>query len=633
MVEAMKKLSLLVFYQDKAEFLDKLQELGVVHLEVAGDVSSPELERFMEAKSVEVKALNIIKRYYDKKKPLSGDFSQTENAELRNRILELDRRIEDADLELTEREKERRLLEPWGRFEWESVDRLHKAGVRVRFFHAHNRYFKQFDLSDIYYTVILDDGRDTYFAVFERENEPVELENAERFNLPRKSLTTVREEIRTLDKQKADCAEQLHQLYAVRDRLQSEIATLDTKIAYERARAGMTDMGQGKICAIIGWVPQKVTEQTRTFLNEHGAAYFLEDPAPEDRIPVKLKNGPFAKPFEIITGLRSFPDYFELDPTPFFAPFFAFFFGMCFGDMGYGLILTAISVVLLFVLPRRFKIAARMGLFLGLATTVAGLLLNTFFGASLFALPGADMALMSEHTHLAALGAVEKKDGTYFAAIPFSIYLGIVQIMLGMVIQAVNRARLKGVVWGVQPIATLIMTAGAAVFLVKLDFMDLGTYQFGALKLGALIGQAPPNTEFILMGAGLFFLILFNNPDKNIFARFGLGIWELYQFLTGLMGDGLSYLRLFALGLAGGLLGYAFNMMAFMIITRDGVVNWATPLAVFTVLILVFGHALNFALAILGAFVHSLRLTFVEFYKNVDFQGGATPYTPFAKLK
>jgi V/A-type H+-transporting ATPase subunit I len=95
----------------------------------------------------------------------------------------------------------------------------------------------------------------------------------------------------------------------------------------------------------------------------------------------------------------------------------------------------------------------------------------------------------------------------------------------------------------------------------------------------------------------------------------------------------MSYIRLFALGLAGGLLGAAFNTIAFNLITKDGQVHYASPLIIGTILILVVGHSINFGLSIIGAFVHPLRLTFVEFYSNLGFMGGGKPYRPFRQLK
>jgi V/A-type H+-transporting ATPase subunit I len=111
-------------------------------------------------------------------------------------------------------------------------------------------------------------------------------------------------------------------------------------------------------------------------------------------------------------------------------------------------------------------------------------------------------------------------------------------------------------------------------------------------------------------------------------------MWELYGFVTGLMGDILSYLRLFALGLAGGLLGNAVNRIAFMMITDDaGIIHYSFAGTLGTIVILVLGHSLNMAIAALGGFVHSLRLTFVEFYKNLKFEGGSKAFEPFSLHK
>jgi V/A-type H+-transporting ATPase subunit I len=155
----------------------------------------------------------------------------------------------------------------------------------------------------------------------------------------------------------------------------------------------------------------------------------------------------------------------------------------------------------------------------------------------------------------------------------------------------------------------------------------------GRANIGALITAPPVAAGKILLFSGLVLTFLFNNPDKKMIGRLGLGLWEMYNFISALMSDILSYLRLFALGLASGLLGNAFNDIAFMLITREGQIHYASPLIVFTILILVFGHTVNFGLSALGSFVHPLRLTFVEFYKNIGFKGGSSAYKPFFKIE
>ena len=127
-------------------------------------------------------------------------------------------------------------------------------------------------------------------------------------------------------------------------------------------------------------------------------------------------------------------------------------------------------------------------------------------------------------------------------------------------------------------------------------------------------------------------MIFLNNPDKKVYTRPLRFLGEFYFYITGLMSDGLSYLRLFALGLGGGLLGNAFNQIAFMFITdKSGNIKYTSFGIIGTILVLLAGHGLNFLLSAISSLAHTLRLTFVEFYNNVDFKGGGRAYKPFTK--
>jgi V/A-type H+-transporting ATPase subunit I len=141
-----------------------------------------------------------------------------------------------------------------------------------------------------------------------------------------------------------------------------------------------------------------------------------------------------------------------------------------------------------------------------------------------------------------------------------------------------------------------------------------------------------PVAKYMALG-GIAMLLLFNNwaGFGKIYIKPLQGLWAMYNFTTGFLSNALSYLRLFALGLAGGLLGGAINKIAFMFITKaDGTVHYASVGIVATVLLLIGGHTLNMGLACLSGFVHPLRLTFVEFYGAMGFKGGSKPYVPFA---
>jgi V/A-type H+-transporting ATPase subunit I len=218
-----------------------------------------------------------------------------------------------------------------------------------------------------------------------------------------------------------------------------------------------------------------------------------------------------------------------------------------------------------------------------------------------------------------------------FPAMGFSIMLGIIQVILGIAIQATNKIRQQGAAWGLLPISYILIILGLLNVGAYGDVLKLGSTQIGPLPVGSLLKTLPPFLGKIFIFGGLAVMFIFNSPDKKIFFRPLLGLWELYQFASELMGNVLSYLRLFALGLASGLLGNAFNQIAFMFVTdAQGNLNFASIGIIGTVFVLVFGHTLNLGLGALGSFVHPLRLTFVEFYKCVQFKGGGKAYSPFA---
>ena len=150
------------------------------------------------------------------------------------------------------------------------------------------------------------------------------------------------------------------------------------------------------------------------------------------------------------------------------------------------------------------------------------------------------------------------------------------------------------------------------------------------LGIGGLI--SPEVLKWVIIGIGgisALGIYIFNTPGKNPISNIGSGLWDTYNMATGILGDVLSYIRLYALGLAGGMLGQAFNILADMIV-KDGfsAINWLPFL-----LIILFGHILNIAMSSLGAFVHPLRLTFVEYFKNAGYEGKGNEYNPLTKEK
>jgi V/A-type H+-transporting ATPase subunit I len=189
-----------------------------------------------------------------------------------------------------------------------------------------------------------------------------------------------------------------------------------------------------------------------------------------------------------------------------------------------------------------------------------------------------------------------------------SLAIGVVQILFGMVLKAVNLTIQLGFKYALSTIGwfLLLVTIGVAV-LTKTPFSN--------------------PVVIALLGLAAVGILFFQSPGKNIFLNVGMALWDAYNMATGLLGDVLSYVRLFALGLSGGILANVFNSMAVGMSPKTPVVGFLV-----TTLIFCIGHALNIFMNILGAVVHPMRLTFVEFFKNAGYTGGGEEYKPFGQL-
>jgi vacuolar-type H+-ATPase subunit I/STV1 len=194
----------------------------------------------------------------------------------------------------------------------------------------------------------------------------------------------------------------------------------------------------------------------------------------------------------------------------------------------------------------------------------------------------------------------------------FALILGVIQIIFGISVRAANKIKQFGFVHGLSSIGW------ALAFIVLIVFM-------GGDSAGLLSLEKYKILFYALLGLSGVFIIFFNNPSASIFASFAGGIYDIYGTATGVFGDLLSYIRLFALGISSAILGLVFNQIAVQFLEIK-YIGWLP-----FVLLLIFGHGINIFLASLGAFIHPMRLTFVEFYKNAGFAGGGKQYKPFSK--
>lgn len=394
---------------------------------------------------------------------------------------------------------------------------------------------------------------------------------------------------------------------ASRELLAAYVASLKERLQGVKVEATARQAADGTLVVMEGWAETETSAKVDALLEEYpNVVYIKSDPTPEDNTPVKLKNGWFARIFELVGDMYARPKYGTLDLTPFFAPFYMLFFGICLNDAGYGLILLGLGLWLLRKNPKpgMMRQAAWFATMCAAATILFGLFCGSFFGMNL-------------------------KD--YFPSIPFfdfqgqffsiALAIGMVQILFGMLISVVVTARTFGVRYSLGTMGWFIILLAASVA--------------GGLPMlnekWVIPGFTTSSVAFyVVLGIGAVLMLFFNTPGRNPLLNLGSGVWNFYNNLTGLLSDVLSYIRLFAIGLSGGVLALVFNSLA------EGFVPDGANIVVRILImlpILLIGHGINLFMSTISSFVHPMRLTFVEFYKNAGFEMATRNFEPLQKVK
>ncbi len=331
--------------------------------------------------------------------------------------------------------------------------------------------------------------------------------------------------------------------------------------------------------------------------------------------PVALKNKRIAQPFEVVTGLYGMPDSSEFDPTPLLAPFFALFFAICLTDAGYGLLLVALALFCLrkLNLGKGGRQLLTLLLIAGLVTVVVGFLTGGIFGLQFEEAPEKLKFLRTLRNSLMILDPMKQ----FLTFLVFCLGLGFVQVWFGFLVKMLvglkqknfREAICEGIPW------LMLLPGLLLIGLVKKPDIIL----FGLVEKSPL-GNSWELIAKIMTISGVCGMFI-QPGGGNLFKRIGLGIYRLYG-LVGCFGDILSYVRLFALGLATLAMATAINTMAGMAmqIPKFGIIL-ALP-------IFVGGHFFNMAINVLSGFIHTVRLQFVEFFTKF-YQGGGRTFRPF----
>ncbi len=630
----MKRLRLIALARDRDELLSSLLHAGCVEVsEPPADLADPLLRRdkarVAEAKSelAELKqALSVLRRQAPQKEGLLTPRQVVRERDLLDHgamaaALEKARTVNDhakaagqCSARETRLNAELQSLRPW-----EACDLpLNEAGTRcvavllgtvssaVDFDAMAGAVSEAAEASQV--TLLSADGQQQCLEVLvhrSQEGAALEALRSYGFSLPqfKDASGTARDNVRRLEEElEAVRAQRQAELDAIRamgpetgalklcvDQVQQVLATEETK---ERILAG------GSILCLDGWVDEPNVSKLEQALAAFDCAWELTDPAPEEypKVPVKLQNGPLTRCMNMVTEMYALPVYGTVDPNPLMAPFFILFYGIMMADMGYGLLMVLGAVFMIKKMRARggMRNFAELLFYCGISTFVIGALTGGFFGDFLPQLA----SIINPDTTFTALPALFTPLEDTMAILVGSLVLGFIQIITGQVVSFVKKARdghLWDGVWDEGPWWMIYLGVGLAV-----------------LGVGNVAGYP------VVLIVGILMLAYGSTRNSKGIGKVGAFVGAVYNGATGIFGDVLSYARLMALMLSGSIIASVFNTLGAI-----------TGNVITFVLIAMVGNALNFALNLLGCYVHDLRLQCLEFFKTF-YQDGGKPFRPLA---
>ena len=615
MITKMTKYSFVLLTGEKEGFLEQLQELGVVDISRSVkpvDQDSSE----MLAKATKAKKTIEFLEGIDYTKDADYEAISKTTTHIEGSPVEYvdgcKARISVLESDLANTLKQVSARYPWGEFDKAALDGLADLGYKVRYYSVDEKRFDP-QWAELYpLQVVSNHNKKVWFVTVSPKDEvysfPVQ-ETAAPEGTAAQADAEVADIKSEIVKCKAGLMNAKDYIPAIKESCNSDLVELDRYLADNAAVGAAEDM----LTVFTGFAPAENDTELVEAFEKMGILYIKEDAVQEDNPPIKLKNNWFTRQFEVFTEMYGMPVYTEFDPTPIVAPFYLLFFAMCMGDAGYGIILLLFGLLL-------NKGILKVGMFdglgniislLGAGTILVGTVLGTFFGTSLVDAAWVPQWLKS----CMIVGDIEIPSiGVLNIQMILAMGIGIFHICLAMTVKAICYTKRFGIKENIATWGWLLLIVGGVVLAL--------------LGVGKILSPEAMKWAVIAVGGiSALAIYIFNTPGRNPLVNIGAGLWDTYNMATGILGDVLSYLRLFALGLAGGMLGQAFNNLAISV-KGDSPVTWLP-----FVLILVIGHVMNIMLSGLGAFVHPMRLTFMEYFKNAGYEGKGAAYNPLTTNK
>ena len=612
MISKMIRYDILLHAEEQERFVNELRELGLVDITTTG-WEPTEADRALlleiEAYNRAIEALQAFAKGEEFKADAEPYF---DGAEAYDRYVELQTRRSEILQKVAQLEKTASDVEPWGSFSRADIERLANNGVTLRTFVAQPAQFEALVAENAEGVTVVEINRTqsfVYFAVVTR-GVAVNVDGQE-VHLPESDYKATVAEIEALKTENEALNADYSRIARSVDIISERRAELKEQLQGLKVGAMAGREADGRLLVMEGWAEAETADKVDKLLETYpNLVYMRRDATIDDEAPVKLKNNKFARLFELIGSMYALPKYGTFDLTAIFGPFYMLFFAICLCDAGYGLVLLAVGLALLFKGGESMRQAALLSIVCASATVAFGFYANSFFGLAI-------------SDYLPVIKFLDFQN-QFFS---ISLAIGVVQILVGMAINIVMRTKLFGFTstFGLLGWFIILLTGSLA---VGLPMFGIGIPGFDT--------SSP--VFYGLMGVGAVLMLLLNNIKRNPLINIGSGLWDAYNNITGLLSDVLSYIRLFAIGLSGGVLAQVFNSLAMGLSGLDAMPEgtpWygmILPIVAASVILLI-GHGINLFMSAISSFVHPMRLTFVEFYKNAGFEMGQRSFDPVRKMK
>lgn len=583
MIVPMKKVTLLCLADDTNATLDALRDLGIIHLRHVRDPGSDDLVRLREEHARATLALNTLIPYIPAETGSNGNTAVTPEAV----IAEVDQLISTrrkAEEQLGLLSDEKAASEPLGDFDPQIIRELREKGIVLKLYQVRDKTTPTPpDNADIF--TLSEGAHGRYVAVVSSDEFEFP---AREIPLPERRLSEIYTEIREINSALADTDDRLAELAALRNTVAGAVEEIEERIRYTEARDGMAD--EGKIAYLQGFCPAGKVYRLRSAADEHGWGLVTEDPASDENVPTLIRTPAWVQPIKaLFEGIQILPGYREIDASAAFLLFFSIFFGILVGDAGYG----AVFLILTLVGRKKFPNVPSypfwlLGILSG-CTIVWGVITGNYFGCGIPALDKlAKIPWLTDERNL-----------FIFCFLTGAIHLTVAHAWRGLVAGKSTRA------------------------LAQLGWIALTWCMFFGAKY-LVLDEPGPKWMLYVFVLGIVMIL------SDIIARFReewMALTTLFFDVIGNFVDVVSYIRLYAVGMASLAVAQAFNALA---LGSDGRLSGGLA-TLGAVLILFAGHALNMLLCLMSVLVHGVRLNTLEFSGHIGLEWGGFPYEPFEK--